>query len=1493
MTRERPQTDPKTSTDAGSETPNDGNPSDGNAGEGNSGESRAERLRRAILKKKAQARSRSSDQGSSPPGEGASIKAGSSASSLPRRPADHPPLLGEMQRGLWLAHQLEPNSPAYHLVSAFQVHGDLDLPRLEQALATVVARHRILSSTFRSAGSAGSAGSMSSIGAGGAGVLQEIQQPFRPSVERLEAPTGGGAEAALEWARQPMDLELGPLLRAGFMQEQAQEEQVGGQGGERLLVLVLHHILADERSLGILWRELDLAFVGRLDSAPPPLQYDDWADAQRQSPRHAARRAEALEFWRQRLDPPPLPLQLPFDRRALGRPTLGPRDSGDQGPLPLGMGRLLLGAGLAQPVVQRLRQRAAEAGTTPFVILAFAFHLLLHRVAEMDDDDGAPAFAIPVSTRTQAATAEMIGYFTNPVVVRAQLDESQSVGQALAAFRRPLESALAHASISFQDLVDALPSGSGERSPFFQGMFVHQTPPPSPRLGAARLEPRLLDLRVSKFDFTLFVAEGQDALTTALEFRADRFDEERMGALLTAYETLLEHLTEPLQGSSEVRLASLSMLRVAERKQLRALARGAEPRQLPEELLPQQILHWARRVPRAAAVFCDGRRLDYGELGRGAGAVARELRERGVGAGDRVGLFLPRSPEMIIALVGILWSGAAYVPLDPAYPAARTRDVLEDAEVAAVVSGGETAGELPAGSWILIRWEQLSLLGEEELSRGNVAAVAEPSAPAYLLYTSGSTGRPKGVVVTHDNLRWSTGVRQQVYGRPPARFLLASSIAFDSSVAGLFWTLSTGGALVIPTEAEATDPRRLVRRIEQHQVRALLCVPSLYAGLLEARSTGLGEMDTAIVAGESCPAELVREHARLLPGVRLFNEYGPTEATVWATAGLLATSAPTPDELAELEQGVVTIGRPIPAVTVDLLDDQGRSVPVGLPGEAWISGPTVAAGYWRREELTEEKFPRAEGGPEEDSIRRYRTGDRMIRLADGRLLFLGRLDGQLKIRGHRIEAGEVEAALLRLPGVVEAVAVARGAALAASASGADARLVAFVRGSAEELPPVELLNSDFRRRLAQRLPHPMIPSRIVVLEDLPRLPNGKVNRRELRQLTLPEEAGDQPRRIPSTEEQILISLWEGLLGRSGIGPEDNFFELGGHSLLVAEMTAAIERDFEVALDSTDVFESPTIAELARRIEARAQAQPGAARREPYLHLFPVQTRGEGMPLVMAIPHFFSEMLASRFRGERPVYGLRGVSLRAEGNRGRWPTMEALASNLVEEIDRRFPGERVLLAGYSFGGSMAVEAARILEARGIPAHRLFLIAPMALDRYPLGPFSLQLDGADRPPEEFSLSEAASLYARNHHPLTRRPYARLKRRLVIQPRRRLRMLEARWRKWRGQPLTPAILYADVRLERFRLHAQYRPGVLHTPTVFFDAREAETRAAATWRSRFAGPLTVHEIPDPHLGEEAAEAARQEILRLFDRYLPEAEETQQGTSDGADSDEGAHGDA
>lgn len=1310
---------------------------------------------------------------------------------LPPRPPGAPARLGDMARGLWFLHQVDPHSPAYNLCSAFRVHGPIDLERLEQAFSTLVARHRLLRSTFR---------------ADVDGPMQVAHEPAPVTVERVVVEPGEGSQAAARKAARPFDLERGPLLRLHLVDEQG--------GHDPILMLVVHHMIADERSLAFIWREVADAYAGRLTDAPAPAQYDDYVHwLGQQDP---SRRDADLAYWQQRLDPLPDVLRLPFERDTA---TGSPRGA-------------LVERRLDTAIQEGIGRLAASVGASPFTIYALAFRLLLHRYT----DGQRVAFATPVSTRTHAAAAAMVGYFLNPIVVAVDLDEHDTVAGTAARFAGDLRDTIAHAAAPFDEVAVRVGARrEPDRHPIFQAMFVYQEATPPPALGSAQLHPLTLDLGASKFDLTLFASEGEGGLDIGIEYRADRFDAGWMERTLDQYQTLLNEL--PADPGRPV--ADVPLLGPAEAARLAAWEQGSPLDAGTAALLPRQIVEWATKTPDAPAVVCGSDRVTYRELLADARRIARALVSHGVAQGDRVAIFLDRSVEMIAAVLGTHLTACAYVPLDPTYPEARSKHVLDDAGVAAIVTSSALAGRLPAGSWAVVAVDGMADDPVEAHHDGEVT----PADVAYLLFTSGSTGRPKGVVVTHDNLRASTMARPAAYDIAPGRFLLLPSLAFDSSVAGLFWTLATGGTLVVPTDAESRDAVRLTRLIAEERVTSLLCVPSLYAHLLDVGPTHLQQLDAVIVAGERCPSPLVATHFGRLPGVRLFNEYGPTEATVWATLHEMTREDAT---------GRVPIGRPIPGVRVEVVDTLGRRVPPGVPGHGWIDGPTVARGYWQRDDLTAERFVHAH---HEDGTtsRRYRTGDRLTWTLDGDLLFLGRDDDQVKLRGFRIEPGEVEGALVAIEGIGETAVVARAlSSTPARDEAAATELVAFVtRTSASPL-------GDWRRRLSSQLPAHLVPTRVVELPSLPRLPNGKVDRARLRALHL----SDEPRAV-STElvvdarEQALVALWEGLLGRLGIGLDDNFFELGGHSLLVVQMVAAIERDLGVALPAAEVFAHPTVRGLARRLDAH-----GSTRVRPFEHLVVIQPSGQQTPFIMAAPHFFTAALATRFRSERPVYGLRGVGLRAEGNRGRWPTMTALAEEIVDEICDRFPDGRAILAGYSFGAWVAIEATRVMEARGLPVRRLYVIAPMPVDFVRIGPLRLRLDDLRQPLVEMSAIERVLALFRQNHPLTRGPYRRARQWLFERPWRRALSLLGTARQRLGLPLTARILQADVRAARYALHAGYEPGDIHTPTVFFNPTGTPSDAVATWRPYFRGPLVVHDTPDPH-DDASVDAARTIVLQ------------------------------
>jgi len=579
-----------------------------------------------------------------------------------------------------------------------------------------------------------------------------------------------------------------------------------------------------------------------------------------------------------------------------------------------------------------------------------------------------------------------------------------------------------------------------------------------------------------------------------------------------------------------------------------------------ERLIHRWFEAQAARTPTAAAVVAAGRTLSYAELDARANRLAHHLVGLGAGPDVAVGLCVDRSPEMVVGILGILKAGAAYVPLDPEYPRDRLAYMVEDSRTPLVVTESRLRDSLPGVDAGVVLLDELA-----GGAKAPPAVAAGPENLAYVIYTSGSTGRPKGVQVEHRNLVHSTHARVLGYRRPVDRFLLLSSFAFDSSVAGLFWTLCQGGTLVLPPRDAQGDPAAIARLVPEHRVSHVLCVPTLLGLVLaEAPALALESLTTVIVAGEACPRELPGRLRACLPGAELYNEYGPTEATVWSTVHRCDPGA----------LGAVSIGRPVANTRTYVVDDQLRPVPAGVPGELLVGGEGVARGYLGRPALTAERFlPDPFGG--RPGGRLYRTGDLVRWRLDGTLEFLGRLDGQVKIRGHRIELGEVEAALGRHPSVREAVAVAR------EDSPGDQRLVAYFVPANGSIPPA----AELRNWLRASLPEPMVPSAFVPLEGLPLSPNGKVDRRALprpERSTPAQEHDDGPPRTPA--EEIVAATWAAVLGLERVGLHDDFFALGGHSLLATQVVSRLRDAFSIDVPLRTLFEAPTVSALAQRVE---------------------------------------------------------------------------------------------------------------------------------------------------------------------------------------------------------------------------------------------------------------------------------------------------------------------
>jgi len=1035
------------------------------------------------------------------------------------------------QQRLWFLDQLEPGSAFYNVPTAVRLQGQLNIEALERTLTEIVRRHEVLRTTFQS------------INGEAVQVIGEAQR-FAVAVTELSALEDAEREQRAQElidaeAQTPFDLSAGPLLRLKLLRLAAEEH---------IVALTMHHIVSDGWSMGLLLNEIATLYRAYSTGEASPLmelsiQYADYAVWQREWLQGEVLETE-LGYWREQLGEELPVLELPTDRPRLEVQSFRGAVQFFQ---------------LGEQSTHSLRKLGQDHGCTLFMTMLAAFQILLYRYSGQEEI----VVGSPIAGRNRMELEKLIGFFVNTLVLRTKLSGKPNFVELLKRVREVALGAYAHQEVPFEKLVEEMePERDLSRSPLFQVMFILQNAAgrAEQSLPAAGLQRVSTEARSSKFDLTMSVTQRGDVLEGVLEYNTDLFEVETMVRLLEHYQNLLQAIAANPQDE----IAALSLLGESERRQLLEEWNDTAGEYSGESCLHELFEAQVERTPAAVAVVYGEQQLTYAELNSHANQLARHLRSLGVGPDVLVGICVERSVEMVVGLLGILKAGGAYVPLDPSYPAGRLAYLLEDAKVRVLLTQAHLCERLPQMA------EAVVCVDEEwpEIARhesGNLSSRVLAESLAYVIYTSGSTGGPKGVCVTHANAVHSTSARMAYYEEVVKSFLLLSSFAFDSSVAGLFWTLSQGGTLVLLEEGAQQDVREVRRAVAAQGVTHLLSLGSLYQVLLADESgASLDSLQTVIVAGEACRAELVERHHAVMPGAVLYNEYGPTEASVWSTVhDCVGGEEPVP------------IGRPIRNMQAYVLDEQQRLAPRGVRGELYLGGAGVARGYLGRAELTAERFVphpfSAEAG-----ARLYRTGDIGWYRADGALMYGGRVDEQVKLRGYRIELGEIEAALLGHEGVREAVVVAR-----------EERLVGYVVGD-------ELSTASLREYLSERLPSYMVPGALVQLTELPLTPNGKVDRKAL---ALREDVGERAAEsvLPRTAvEELLASIWAGVLRLEGVGIAENFFELGGHSLLATQVMSRVREVFGVEVPLRSLFEQPTVAGLAGKIEAALRGERGIA-----------------------------------------------------------------------------------------------------------------------------------------------------------------------------------------------------------------------------------------------------------------------------------------------------------
>jgi amino acid adenylation domain-containing protein len=1029
------------------------------------------------------------------------------------------------QRRLWMLDRLTPNSPEYNIVWAVRLTGPLRVAALESALTWLVGRHEALRTTFTAVDGE---------------PAQVVGEPWPVRLPVTEVPADAARRLLDEEGRAPFDLATGPLLRARLLRLSAEEH---------LLILVVHHIVADGWSFGVLFPELAHAYAAAVagtepELPPPPIQYADFAVWQRERAESGGD-APALEFWRDALAGAPTLLDLPADRpRPAEQRSTGGLHYFD----------------LPAASVAGVRALAGATGTTDFAVLLSAFQALLHRLTGQPD----LLVGVPVSGRTRPETRQVVGFFANTLAMRARFGDGTTFRELLAATGAAAVAAQSHQDVPFEQVVDLLaPRRSLAYSPVVQVMFALEEQPEPVVTAGLRIAPELWENGTVKFDLTLTVEQRPDGLRGRLTYRDDLFDAERMHQLADQYLALLAGAV----ADPDTRVAELPLLGDADLARLRAAGAADRLEPPPYASVAELLDRHPPADPDAVAVAGpDGDRLTYRRLARDSNQLAQLLRASGVGPDVPVGLCLSRGPAMVTAVLAVWKAGGGYLPLDPQLPVARLAGMAADAATTGPgplvvitdrASATRTGDPWPAGTRVILLDDGPDPARLAELPDRAPEVSGHPDSLAYLLYTSGSTGVPKPVAVTHGAVvNLLTAFHRLLRLTPADRVAAITTLAFDISVVEVVLPLLAGARIEV--FESAADAAALRAGLLAREVTVVQATPTSWRMLVAAGGVPAG-VRLRISGGEALPRDLADTLAA--DGATVLNGYGPSETTIYSTAGPVAAGT-----------GPVDIGTALANTRAYVLDPAGRPVPLGVVGELYLGGRGVGRGYPGRPGLTADRF-RPDPFAAEPGARMYATGDLARWLPGGRLEYLGRVDHQIKLRGYRIEPGEIEAALRDQPGVREAVVTTW------QAGPDDVRLVGYVTPSDPQAPPAW---RTVREALARRLPDYMVPATLVVLDRLPRTTSGKIDRTALPEPSWRDDAGDGAGRSAPRNpvERRLAELWCAVLGLPEVGIHDNFFELGGHSLTATRLIARIQTTFGVDLPLRQLFAAPTVAELA-------------------------------------------------------------------------------------------------------------------------------------------------------------------------------------------------------------------------------------------------------------------------------------------------------------------------
>ena len=1157
---------------------------------------------------------------------------------IPRRPDAQKSPLSFAQQRLWFLDRFEESKAEYNVPYAWLLTGELKPALLEQAVNFVAARHESLRTRFVE------------LDADPVQIVEpEIRVPLH--MEDLAGLDAVKKEEAIREAwerelRQPFDLANGPVLRVKLL--------VLGER-EHLLLLTFHHIAFDGWSLNVFNRELAAAYAALLHDQKPslpelPLQYADYAGWQRAWLRDRELDRQ-LSYWKGQLASAPV-LDLPSDRPRPPRQTsAGAKHSFE----------------LPPDLSTRLAAFNRKANATPFMTLLGAFQVLLARYSGQRDI----LVGTPIANRQRQELEEIIGFFVNTLVMRVDLSGNPGFGEVVAKVRKSALEAFQHQDLPFEKLVEELkPVRDLSRHPLFQVMFgVANTPPSTFQLEGLEVSQPPLPAVSTHFDLELHLQARGNGWVAFIYYSTALFDEQTILRLAGHYQTLLDSmLAEPEKPVWEV-----GMLTSFERRQTLVEWNNTEVDYPRDKCVHELFEAQAGSTPEAVAVVFGDKPLTYRQLDQRATLLARHLRGRGVGPGRLVGIFLERSLEMVVGVLGVLKAGGAYVPLDPAFPSARLAGMVDDARPVLLLTTAPLTGAVPPSktSILLIEDTERPPPGTGKNGPAEIAPTAED--PAYVLYTSGSTGRPKGVRIPHRAaVNFLASMRKEPGLASDDVLVAVTTLSFDIAGLEIYLPLTTGARVVVASRDEVLDAEKLAQLLAASGATIMQATPATWRLLLQSGWSGSPNLKI-LCGGEALSPELA---GRLLEcGREVWNLYGPTETTIWSAVQKVRPGEP------------VVVGRPIANTQFYVVDHALQALPVGVPGELLIGGDGLAIDYLNRPDLTAEKFIPNPFDPSR-SQRLYRTGDLCRHRSDGTLEFLGRSDHQVKIRGFRVELGEIEAAINSYQGVRQALALAR------EDQPGDQRLAAYIVPADPASPPSVL---EIRDSLKRMLPVHMVPSAFVILEKPPLTPNGKVDRKALPAPDASTLTEDTARVEPRNEtEQVLAAIWAETLGLPTVGVHDNFFDLGGHSLLTLRLQKHVLKQLGQKLALASFFQYPTVAGLAASLARPESGDHNSG-------VLTVDSKGGKTPLFCL--HFLSaaQNLAKHLGDERRIYGVENP-IDDEINEWRRSqrdpiSLENLAGQYVTKIKKLEPKGPYHLAGYCFGGLLAFEVAQQLARQG--------------------------------------------------------------------------------------------------------------------------------------------------------------------------------------------------